>query len=50
MGLPAGPVVAKTLQAIEAAWINEDFPDVARQRELAVQVVNAVLAGFNQSN
>jgi poly(A) polymerase len=50
MGLPAGPLVAKTLQAIEAAWIQEDFPDTTRQRELAVQTVNAVLAGLNQSN
>lgn len=43
MGLPAGPLVAKTLQAIEAAWIEEDFPDAARQRALATQMVNAVL-------
>lgn len=50
MGLPAGPLIAKTLQAIEAAWINEDFPDAARQRELAEQAVNAVFVGFNQSN
>ncbi len=50
MGLPAGPLVAKTLQAIEAAWIEEDFPDAARQREMAVQMVNAALAGVNQSN
>jgi poly(A) polymerase len=47
MGLPAGPVVAKTLQAIEAAWISEGFPDAARQRELAVQAVNAVLSGLD---
>ena len=50
MGLPPGPLVAKTLQAIEAAWIQEDFPDAARQRELAVQGVNAALADRNQSN
>ena len=50
MGLPAGPLVAKTLQAIEAGWIEEDFPDAARQREMAVQMVNAALAGDNQSN
>jgi poly(A) polymerase len=50
MGLPTGPLVAKTLQAIEAAWIEEDFPDTARQREMAVQMVNAALAGVNQSN
>ena len=43
MGLPAGPLVAKTLQAVEAAWIEEDFPDAARQRALATQMVNAAL-------
>ena len=44
MGLPAGPLVAKTLQAIEADWISEDFPNAARQRELAIQTVNAALS------
>jgi poly(A) polymerase len=43
MGLPAGPLVAKTLQAVEAAWIEADFPDKARQRALATQMVNAAL-------
>jgi poly(A) polymerase len=43
MGLPAGPLVAKTLQAVEAAWIEADFPDAARQRALATQMVNAAL-------
>lgn len=44
MGLPAGPLVAKTLQAIESDWISEDFPDADRQRELAIQTVNAALS------
>ena len=43
MGLPAGPLVAKTLQAIEAAWIQEGFPDATRQRALAVEMVDASL-------
>jgi poly(A) polymerase len=47
MGLPAGSVVAKTLQAIETSWVAEDFPDAARQRELAVQAVKAVLSGLD---
>jgi poly(A) polymerase len=47
MGLPPGPLVAKTLQAIEAAWIEEGFPDAARQREMAAQMVDAVLTGLN---
>jgi poly(A) polymerase len=50
IGMPAGPLVAKTLQAIEATWIQEDFPDAARQRELAIEMVNAALAGLIQSN
>jgi poly(A) polymerase len=43
MGLPAGHLVAKTLQAIEAAWIQEGFPDASRQRVLATQMVDAAL-------
>lgn len=50
IGMPAGPLVAKTLQAIEATWIQEDFPDAARQHELAIEMVNAALAGLIQSN
>ncbi|WP_174280579.1 CCA tRNA nucleotidyltransferase, partial [Sphingomonas bacterium] len=34
-GLPAGPVVATTLKAIEAAWITEGFPAQPRVDELA---------------
>ena len=44
MGLPAGPLIAKALQAIEAAWVSEDFPASNRQRELAVQTINAALS------
>jgi hypothetical protein len=36
-------LVAKTLQAVEAAWIEADFPDKARQRVLATQMVDAAL-------
>ena len=39
MGLVSGPVVAATLQAIEAKWIDESFPDDARLRDIAVQAV-----------
>ena len=44
LGLTAGPMVAKTLQAIEAAWIDEGFPDIQRQNELASQTVHAALS------
>lgn len=38
-GLPVGPLVAKTLKEIETRWISEDFPPVARAKELADQAV-----------
>jgi poly(A) polymerase len=37
LGLPAGPLVAKTLQAVEAQWIEEDFPPEDRQAAIARQ-------------
>ena len=49
MGLPAGPLVAKTLQAIEANWISENFPDAVRQRELADQTVKAALSAIKNA-
>jgi poly(A) polymerase len=39
MGLAPGPVVAKTLHAIEALWISEGFPDADRLAEIAAQNV-----------
>lgn len=33
-GAPAGPLVSKILADIEAQWIEEDFPDEARQKEI----------------
>jgi poly(A) polymerase len=39
-GLPAGPDVAKALQAVQAAWVAEDFPDAARVDVLADQIVS----------
>lgn len=49
MGLPAGPLVAKTLQTIEGNWVSEDFPNAARQRELAVQTVSATLSAIKNA-
>jgi poly(A) polymerase len=49
MGLPAGPMVAKTLQAIEAAWVSEEFPDTERQRQLAAQAVKAALSATKKA-
>ena len=47
-GLRAGPVVAKTLKAIEAAWIEEGFPDQDRAAALTDQfVAGALLAAKN---
>lgn len=42
-GLRAGPVVAKTLQAIERQWIAESFPAPHRVAEIADQLVKAAL-------
>jgi poly(A) polymerase len=43
-GLTAGPLVAKTLQAIEKAWVEEDFPGAARANAIADQLTAAVLS------
>ncbi len=49
MGLPAGPLVAKSLQAVETAWIEEGFPPVGRQRELAIQTINIALSAIRKA-
>jgi len=43
-GLDAGPLVAKTLQAIERQWIEEGFPDANRAAEIADQAVVTALS------
>lgn len=43
MGLPAGPLVAKTLKQVEQQWIAAGFPDAAATRALAAQLVAATL-------
>lgn len=49
MGLPAGPLVAQSLQAIETAWIEEGFPPVGRQRDLAIQAINKALSAIKKA-
>ncbi|MEP2103188.1 MAG: CCA tRNA nucleotidyltransferase [Parasphingorhabdus sp.] len=39
MGLKPGPIVAESLKAVEAAWINEQFPDEDRVRTLARDII-----------
>ncbi|MEK7342411.1 MAG: CCA tRNA nucleotidyltransferase [Pseudomonadota bacterium] len=39
-GLAAGPDVAKALQAVERAWVAENFPDDARVAAIADQIVS----------
>ncbi|WP_299323518.1 CCA tRNA nucleotidyltransferase [Parasphingopyxis sp.] len=39
MGMEAGPAVAAKLHEIEEAWIAEDFPDEARVREIAAELL-----------
>lgn len=43
LGLRAGPVVAATLQAVERQWIEEQFPDSTRVREIAREKVAQAL-------
>lgn len=49
MGLPSGPIVTKTWQEIEAAWIAEGFPASERQSELALQCVGAALSATKKA-
>jgi len=44
-GLKEGPLVAATLQAVEAQWIAEEFPDAARVNAIADEKVRSALAG-----
>jgi poly(A) polymerase len=39
-GLTPGPDVAKALQAVQAQWVAEDFPDDARVAAIADQIVS----------
>ncbi len=39
LGVPPGPEVSAILQAVEAAWLAEQLPDEARQRELLAAAV-----------
>jgi poly(A) polymerase len=46
-GLFAGPLVAKTLKAIERQWIEEGFPNEIRANEIADQLVAEALSNKN---
>jgi poly(A) polymerase len=39
-GLPAGPDVARALQAVQAQWVAEDFPDANRVAAIVDQIVS----------
>lgn len=39
MGVEKGPEVARILQAVQAQWVAEGFPDEARTREIAADFV-----------
>lgn len=49
LGLPAGPLVARTLQAVEAKWIEEDFPAHDRQAAIARQLVADALSASKKA-
>lgn len=44
LGLPAGPLVARTLQAIEARWVAEEFPTMDRLHALTAEAVANTLS------
>jgi poly(A) polymerase len=46
-GLSAGPLVARTLQAVERQWIAESFPEETRATEIADQLVAEALSSKN---
>ena len=47
-GLTAGPLVAKTLKAVEHLWIAEGFPDAVRANAIADQCVAEMLSAKNE--
>lgn len=49
LGLPAGPLVARTLQAIEAQWIADDFPAADRLQHLATEAVATALSAHKNA-
>lgn len=49
-GLDAGPIVARGLKMVEAAWIAEGFPEPDRVEALADQIAAALLQEATKSN
>ena len=47
-GINAGPLVAKTLKAVERQWIDEGFPDATRANAIADQCVAEILSAKNE--
>lgn len=43
MGLPPGPIVAQTLQAVETTWVDSGFPPRDAVRAVARQLVTSAL-------
>jgi poly(A) polymerase len=45
MGVPAGPMVAKTLHLLEQTWINDDFPAtddlLTKLHQIVVELLSA---------
>jgi poly(A) polymerase len=44
-GLPPGPAIARTLKAIEAAWVAEGFPDEPRFAQLVDEALTGAAQG-----
>lgn len=49
MGVPAGPMVAKTLQSLEQAWIDDDFPAIEDFVTKSHQIVGELLSAAKKA-
>lgn len=49
MGVPAGPMVAKTLQILEQYWIDQDFPAMEEMFTKSRQMVDELLSATRKA-
>jgi poly(A) polymerase len=49
MGLPAGPLVARTLQRLEREWVGAGFPPPDQTRSTALRLVESALRDAQKS-
>lgn len=49
MGVPAGPMVARTLQSLEQYWIDQDFPAMEEMFTKSRQIVGELLSATRKA-